>query len=97
MSFVLSFEILICVHFFKAWAALTLTKQGKEFGYWLEDMRREDSEPDALAIIFMLHYLKKNIMLMSGKCDEWRVDDVADDIMILYKGDHLYAPMDVGI
>ena len=96
MSFVFSFEILICVHFFKAWAASTLTKQRKEFGYWLEDTRQEDSKPDALAIIFMLHYLKKNITLVSEKCDEWRVDDVADDIMILYKGDHLYTPTDVG-
>ena len=82
---------------FQAWASSTLAKQGKEFGYWLEDMKKKDSEPDALTIIFMSHYLKKNITLVSGKCDEWKVDDITDDIVLLYKGDNVYMPMDVGI
>ena len=60
-------------------------------------MKKEDSEPDALTIIFMSHYLKKNITLLFGKCDEWKVDDIADDIVLLYKGDNVYASMDVGI
>ena len=82
---------------FQAWGSSTLAKQGKEFGYWLEDMKKEESEPDALTIIFMSHYLKKNITLVSGKCDEWKVDDVTDDIVLLYKGDNVYTLTDVGI
>ena len=82
---------------FQAWASSTLAKQGKEFGYWLEDMKKEESEPDVLTIIFMSQYLKKNITLVSRKCDEWKVDDFVNDIVLLYKGDNIYMPTDVGI
>ena len=82
---------------FQAWASSTLAKQGKEFGYWLEDMKKEELEPDVLTIIFMSHYLKKNITLVSGKCDELKVDDIADDIVLLYKGDNVYTLTDVSI
>ena len=59
-------------------------------------MRKEDSDPDALTIILMAHYLKKNITLVSGKGDEWKTDDVEDSIVLLYKGDYQFAPTDVG-
>ena len=60
-------------------------------------MKKEESEPDVLTIIFMSHFLKKNITLVSRKCDEWKVDDVVDDIVLLYKGDKIYVLTDVGI
>ena len=59
-------------------------------------MKKEDTDPDALTIIFLAHLLKKNITLVSGKGEEWKTDDVADDIVLLYKGDNKYSPTDVG-
>ena len=82
--------------FFQVWATSTLHKTGKEFGYWLEDMKKDNTEPDALTIILMSHYLKKNITLVSGKGEEWKTDDVEDDIVLLYNGNNVYSPTDVG-
>ena len=116
-------------------------------------MKKEDADPDALTIIFLAHFLKKNItlviggssggaqgrappplgqiffifmqflgkigqivcwrpplwgwrppvweildppLLVSGKGEEWKTDDVANDIVLLYKGDNKYSPIDVG-
>ena len=73
-----------------------MAKCGKEFGYWCEDQKKEDADPDALTIIFMAHYLKKNITLISGKGDKWKTDDLKDDIVLVYKGDHSFTPTDVG-
>ena len=42
-------------------------KMNKGFGYWFDDMQKETSEPDALTIVFMVHFLGCNITLISGK------------------------------
>ena len=40
------------------WAASTLQKQNKGFGAWLDEMQKDTSEPDGLAVVFMSHYLR---------------------------------------
>ena len=59
-------------------------------------MKKEDTDPDALTIIFLAHLLKKNITLVSAKGEEWKTDDVANNIVLLYKGKKKYSPTDVG-
>ena len=60
-------------------------------------MQKEDLEPDGLAIVLMSHFVGRNITIVSGKGEEWKAEDVADDIVVIYKGDNLYFPTDVGI
>ena len=70
----------------------------KGFRYWFDDMQKETSEPDALTIVFMAHFLGCNITLISGKGEEWSTDNnQAVDILLIYKGDNIYMPTDVGI
>ena len=70
----------------------------KGFGYWFDNMQKETSEPDALTIVFMAHFLGRNITLISGKGEEWSTDDnQAVDILLIYKGDNMYTETDVGI
>ena len=79
------------------WASSTLSKAGKQFGYWLEDMQKEATEPDALTILLMSHFIGKNITLLSGKAKEWATaPNMAVDILLLYKEDNVYCPTDVG-
>ena len=59
-------------------------------------MQEDDAEPDGLAILFMSHFLGKNITLISGKGDEWKAEDIADNIILVYRGDNQYCPTDVG-
>ena len=69
-----------------------------KFGYWLEDQRQETSEPDAITIIFMSHFLGQRITLISGKgTDVWCTDDRGTDIILVYNGDNKYTPTEVGI
>ena len=75
----------------------TLSKVSKTFGSWIADMQKEDSEPDGLVIVLMSHFVGRNITIVSGKGEEWKAEDVADDIVVIYKGDNLYCPTDVGI
>ena len=73
-------------------------KMNKGFGYWFDDMQKETSEPDALTIVFIAYFLGCNITLISGKGEEWSTDNnQAVDILLIYKGDNIYTPMDVGI
>ena len=82
---------------FQLWASSTLSKAGKQFGYWLEDMQKEATEPDALTILLMSHFIGKNITLLRGKAEEWATaPNMAVDILILYRGDNIYCPTDVG-
>ena len=61
-------------------------------------MRKENSEPDAITIIFMSLYIGKNITLISGKSDEWSTTTDGDtEILLLYNGDNKYTPTEVGI
>ena len=79
------------------WAASTLVKAGKQFGYWIEDMQKDSNDPDTLTIVLMPHFLGKNIILLSGKAEEWSTEtNMAVDILLLYKGDNIYCPTDVG-
>ena len=78
------------------WALSTIQKGDRNFGQWYDEMMKENTEPDALLIIFMSHYLGRNITLISGKADEWNTLDMAYDIVLVYKGDNTYAPTDVG-
>ena len=73
----------------------TILKVNRNFGQWYDEMMKENTEPDALLIIFMSHYLGRNITLISGKADEWNTLDMAYDIVLVYKGDNIYAPTDV--
>ena len=75
----------------------TLSKAGKTFGSWIADMQKNDSEPDGLAIVLMSHFVGHNITIVLGKGEEWKVEDVANDIVVIYKGDNFYCPTDVGI
>ena len=75
----------------------TLSKAGKTFGSWIADMQKDDSEPDGLAVVLMSHFVGHNITIVSGKGEEWKVEDVADDIIVIYKRDNFYCPTDVGI
>ena len=59
-------------------------------------MEKDTAEPDALCIILMSHFLGRNITLISGKSEEWSTEDMAVDILLLYKGDNLFSPTDVG-
>ena len=77
-------------------ALSTIQKGNHNFGQWYDEMMKENSEPDALLIIFMSHYLGRNITLISGKPDEWNTLDMAYVIVLVYKGDNIYAPTDVG-
>ena len=74
----------------------TLTRLSKRFGYWAEDHRKENAEPDALTIIFMSHFIGKNITLICGKGEEWSTEDVATDLLVVCNGDNKYSPTDVG-
>ena len=74
-----------------------LMKQNKTFGAWLDEMDEENVEPDGLTIVFMAHFLGRNITLVSGKCEEWHAMDSEDDIVLLYRGDYSFSPTDVGI
>ena len=78
------------------WALSTIQKGNRSFGQWYNEMMKENMEPDALLIIFMSQYLGRNITLISGKADEWNTLDMAYDIVLVYKGDNIYAPTDVG-
>ena len=70
----------------------------KGFGYWVDDMQKESSEPDTLTIVLMAHFLGCNITLISGKGEEWSTDNnQAVDILLIYKGDNIYTLTDVGI
>ena len=82
--------------YFQLWAASTLAKSNKAFGYYIEDMKKDGTEPDAFTIIMMSHYLGCNITLISGKADEWSTEDLNTDILLLYRGDNVYCPTDVG-
>ena len=44
----------------------------------------------------MSHYLKRNITFIGGKGDDWSPEDMAPDIVTVYKGENMYSPMDVG-
>ena len=59
-------------------------------------MKKDGTEPDAFTIIMMSHYLGHNITLISGKADEWSTEDLNTDILLLYRGDNVYWPTDVG-
>ena len=60
-------------------------------------MQKDGNDPDALTIVMMSHFLGKNITLLSGKADEWSTEtNMAVDILLLYKGDNVYCPTDVG-
>ena len=60
-------------------------------------MEKDGAEPDGLMILLMSHYLGQNIMLISGKAEEWKAKDIADDIIVIYHGDNQFTPTDVGI
>ena len=60
-------------------------------------MEKDGAEPDGLTILMMSHYLGRNIMLISGKAEEWKAEDIADDIIVIYRGDNQFTPTDVGI
>ena len=46
----------------------------------------------------MAHFLGRNITPISGKGEEWSTDNnQAVDILLIYKGDNIYMPTDVGI
>ena len=36
-------------------------------------------------------------MLISGKAEEWSTEDLTVDIVLIYQGDNVYSPTDVGI
>ena len=74
-----------------------LTKQNKTWGIWLDEMDEDNMEPDGLTIVFMAHFIGRNITLVSGKCEEWKAVDADDDIVLLYRGDYSFALTDVGI
>ena len=86
---------IICIYF-QLWVASTLAKSKKAFGYYIEDMKKDGTEPDAFTIIMMSHYLGRNITLISRKADKWSTEDINTDILLLYRGDNVYAPTDVG-
>ena len=65
-------------------------------GQWYDEMGKEATEPDGLAIVFMSHMLGRNITLISRKGDEWSTQDMAVDILLVYKGDSVFAPTNVG-
>ena len=65
-------------------------------GQWYDEMGKEATEPDGLAIVFMSHMLGRNITLISAKGDEWSTQDMAVDILLVYKGDSAFVPTDVG-
>ena len=75
-----------------------LTKQNVAFGVWCEQQRSDKAEPDGLTIVFMSHFLNKSITLVSGKAEKWCTDEGEgeDSIVLVYKGDNVYAPTDVG-
>ena len=85
----------ICISF-QLWAASTLNRNNKTFGYWVEDQQKDGVPPDSLTIIFMSHFLGRNITLISGKAEEWSTEDLTVDILLIYRGDNVYSPMDVG-
>ena len=82
------------------WAAPILTKQNVAFGVWCEQQCSDDAKPDSLTIVFMSHFVNKSITLVSGKADEWTTSEDADEgdenIVLVYKGNSIYAPTDVG-
>ena len=65
-------------------------------GQWYDEMGKEGTEPDGLAVVFMSHMLGRNITLISGKGEEWSTQDMAVDILLVYKGESAFAPTDVG-
>ena len=74
-----------------------LNKTSRVFANWIAEMEKPGTEPDGLTLIFMSHFLGRNITLLSGKADEWKaVEDTGDDIILVYKGDNQYSPTDVG-
>ena len=74
-----------------------LNKTGRIFANWIAEMEKLGNEPDGLTLVFMSHFLGRNITLLSGKADEWKVvEDTGDDIILVYKGDNQYPPTDVG-
>ena len=60
-------------------------------------MQKDDWEPDGLAIVLMSHFVGRNITIVLGKGEEWKAEDVANDRVVVYKGDNFYCPTDVGI
>ena len=82
---------------FQLWVASTLNRNNKTFGYWIENQQKDSVPPDALTIIFMSHFLGRNITLISGKAEEWSTEDLTVDIVLIYRGDNVYSPTDVGI
>ena len=59
-------------------------------------MEKPNAEPDGLTVLMMSHFLGHNITLISGKAEEWKAEDIADDIVLVYFGDKQFAPTDVG-
>ena len=59
-------------------------------------MSKDDTEPDGLVIVFMSHFINRNIMLISGKVKQWSTEDVQEDILLVYHGENQYSLTDVG-
>ena len=59
-------------------------------------MEKDDAEPDGLTVLMMSHYIGWNITLVSGKGEEWKVEDIADDVVLIYCDDYQFTPTDVG-
>ena len=96
MSYLWTQNIIVS-HLFQCWAFPFLNKMGKMFLGWIAEMEKDGVEPDDLVILFMSHYLGRNITLVLGKAEEWNAEDIADDILLIYCGDNLYTLTDVGI
>ena len=80
----------------QTWAFPYLTKLGKVFFSWIAEMEKDEAEPDDLSVLMMSHYIGRNITLVSGKGDEWKAEDIADDIILIYRRDHHFMPTDIG-
>ena len=76
-------------------------KTNVAFGVWCEQQKSENAEPDGLMVVFMVHFLNKNIILVSGKGEEWSSEEGDatngdEQIVLVYKGENVYTPTDVG-
>ena len=86
---------------FQLWAAPILAKTNVAFGVWCEQQKSKNAEPDGLTVVFMAHFLNKNITLISGKGEEWTSEEgdatnCDEQIVLVYKGENVYALTNVG-
>ena len=79
------------------WAGGILMAAKKTFFDYCSANTKENTCVDSSQIVMTAHYLGRNITILYGNGEKWTTDPpMADDIVLLYKGDYEFVPTEVG-